>query len=459
MLVAAASGEVAGITLITEAPWPGTGAETAAIPGSVRRVAASRVKRGRGGRGAGGAGQLQGAVEAGTEPVGEQFVGLAGGGGGRVVARVGGAEPQRQHRDGQHDHRGGGGGGQLGRVALDEPGQPRPPGGRAVAGGAVSGQPPAFPAGQHPHPEEAQQRGQQGDGGGHREQHRDRRGDAQAGDVADAQHQHPEQGDAYRGAGEQDRASRGVQRAGRRVLGGHPGLDVVAVPGDDEQRVVDAHAQPDQDAQRRADRGNADRVRGQADRQQAGGQPGDRDRQRQQHGQQRAERDEQHHRRGDHPDGGADADRGPQRVLDRLPAQVDLQAGGPGRFGEVDDAGDLGCGQAVRLGVEDHGGVGDLPVAADLGGAAGRVRADHRGHPGRGGDPGQHGRDPGPYRRGAYVAAAGPPHDRVLVSGVPGERLFLQVQRGRGAGAGQGERIGVRGPRRPAARPQDHQQR
>jgi NAD(P)-dependent dehydrogenase (short-subunit alcohol dehydrogenase family) len=43
VLVAADSGDVVGMTLITEAPWPGTGAETAAIPGSVRRVAASRV--------------------------------------------------------------------------------------------------------------------------------------------------------------------------------------------------------------------------------------------------------------------------------------------------------------------------------------------------------------------------------------------------------------------------------
>jgi hypothetical protein len=43
VLVAAASGDVAGITLITEAPWPGTGAETAAIPGSVFRVPARRV--------------------------------------------------------------------------------------------------------------------------------------------------------------------------------------------------------------------------------------------------------------------------------------------------------------------------------------------------------------------------------------------------------------------------------
>ena len=43
MLVAAASAEVVGITLINEAPGPATGAETAAIPVSVFSVAASRA--------------------------------------------------------------------------------------------------------------------------------------------------------------------------------------------------------------------------------------------------------------------------------------------------------------------------------------------------------------------------------------------------------------------------------
>jgi hypothetical protein len=41
VLVAAASGDVVGITLISVAPWPGMGAETAAMPGSVLSVLAS----------------------------------------------------------------------------------------------------------------------------------------------------------------------------------------------------------------------------------------------------------------------------------------------------------------------------------------------------------------------------------------------------------------------------------
>ncbi len=104
------------------------------------------------------------------------------------------------------------------------------------------------------------------------------------------------------------------------------------------------------------------------------------------------------------PDAGADADRGPQRVLHRRAADVDLHAGGPRGLGEVDDAGDVRHGQARLRGVEDHGRVGDLPVPADLGGAAGRVRADHRGHRGRGGDLAQHGGDPVADGRSAYAA-------------------------------------------------------
>ena len=211
---------------------------------------------------------------------------------------------------------------------------------------------------------------------------------------------------------------------------GHPGFDVVAVPGDDEQRVVDAHAEPDQDAQGRGGRGDGHHVREEPGCHQARDQCGDRDGQGQEHGQQRPERDEQHDGRGDDPDAGADADRGPQRVLHRRAADLDLHAGGPSGLGEVDDAGDVRHGQARLRGVEDHGGIGDLPAPADLGGAAGRVRAGHRRHRGRGGDLIQHGGDPVADGRVPHAARAGPPHDRVLVPGVPGERLLQQVERG-----------------------------
>jgi hypothetical protein len=141
---------------------------------------------------------------------------------------------------------------------------------------------------------------------------------------------------------------------------GHPGLEVAAVPGDDEQRVVDSHAQPDQDAQRRADRGNAHPVGEEPDGHQAGGQRGDRDRQGQQHGQQRPECDEQHDGRAYDPDGRAETERRLQCVLHRRPPGLDLHAGCPRGLGEVDDAGDVRYGQARFRGVKDDGRVGDL---------------------------------------------------------------------------------------------------
>ena len=232
------------------------------------------------------------------------------------------------------------------------------------------------------------------------------------------------------------------------------------MPGDDEQRVVDSHAQPDQDAQRRADRGNAHLVGEEPDGHQAGGQRGDRDCQGQQHGQQRPERDEQHDGRAHDSDGRAEAERRLQCVLHRRPAGFDLHAGCPRGLGEVDDAGDVRYGQASFRGVEDDGRVGDLPVAADLGGAGGGVRAHHGRDRGCAGDLAQHGRDLGAEGRGAHATrAGGPPDDRVLVPGVPGECLFQQGKRGGGAGPGQGHVVRVRGPRGPAADPQDDHER
>src|SRR5260370_36213584 len=68
VLVALASGEVVGITLISEALWPGTGAETAAIPGSVLSVAASRVNAAVPAGGGGVPARCKGAVKPGPNP-------------------------------------------------------------------------------------------------------------------------------------------------------------------------------------------------------------------------------------------------------------------------------------------------------------------------------------------------------------------------------------------------------
>ena len=65
--------------------------------------------------------------------------------------------------------------------------------------------------------------------------------------------------------GEQHRPARGVERLDRRLLAGQPPQHALAVAGDDEQRVVDADAEPDQQRELARERGHVDRVREQAD--------------------------------------------------------------------------------------------------------------------------------------------------------------------------------------------------
>ena len=68
-------------------------------------------------------------------------------------------------------------------------------------------QPATVPSGEDAGPEEAKQRGQQGQGRDHGEQHADAGGDGQPVQEADAQREHAEQGDAHDDAGEQHGAS------------------------------------------------------------------------------------------------------------------------------------------------------------------------------------------------------------------------------------------------------------
>ena len=71
--------------------------------------------------------------------------------------------------------------------------------------------------------------------------------------------------------GEQDRAPGGVEGVDDRLLDRLAGLDALAHPRDDEQRVVDADAEADQQRELRGERRDRDDVREQ---------PGDAERER-----------------------------------------------------------------------------------------------------------------------------------------------------------------------------------
>ena len=285
---------------------------TDATPG-VWAAVARRWLEGRGiGRRAGLGDELERSVEPGPESLGQGGVGLVGGRARRVGAGVGGAQPQAEDRQGDHDHRGEGAHGNERLAGFDDPGPAEPEAGAFRARRAAGGQGRPFPPGQDPGPEEPEHGRQEGEGGGHGQGHRDGRAERQAVEEADPEGELAEQGDADGEAGEQHRAARGPHRLGGGVGVGQPGLDRAAVPADDEQPVVDPDAEADQDGQLAGHAGDVERVAEQADercgydQRQASGHQGH------QRGQQRPAEDDQQddQRRGDsdhdgHPDAGA----------------------------------------------------------------------------------------------------------------------------------------------------------
>ena len=143
-----------------------------------------------------------------------------------------------------------------------------------------------------------QQRRQQRQRGEHHQQHADRGRDRHAVEEFDAQQHHPQQRDHDGGAREQDRAPGGVHRLHDRLArvperrtGGAVGL---AEARQDEQRVVDAHAQPDHRRELGGEVGRVHHVGEQRDRPEAGAEAEQRGDDRQAHRGQRAERQQQH---------------------------------------------------------------------------------------------------------------------------------------------------------------------
>jgi hypothetical protein len=105
---------------------------------------------------------------------------------------------------------------------------------------------------------EAQHRGQQGHGGGQHGEHGEGHGDGRAPHVLEAHGAEAEQRDQDGPAGEQHGPARGPGRLGHRPLGAAALGERAPVAGDDEQRVVDAHADADHRGQHRAPVGDVE---------------------------------------------------------------------------------------------------------------------------------------------------------------------------------------------------------
>jgi hypothetical protein len=164
------------------------------------------------------------------------------------------------------------------------------------------GDEPAPPGDLDPLPGQAEQRRQQGQGADHGHQDRDRRAETDPGHQPDPHEQHAEQRDHHRDPGEDHRSpGRAHGRHGRGPrwqarAGAFP------VTGDDEQRVVDAHAETDHGPHAQREVGDGVEVAEQERQPDPHPDATQRDGHRQSHGEDRAEGQHQDDHRERQPD-------------------------------------------------------------------------------------------------------------------------------------------------------------
>ena len=149
---------------------------------------------------------------------------------------------------------------------------------------------------------ETEERGQQRDRGDHHDQHDDRDRDPGGGHHRNAGDRQAEDGDDDGAAGEDDDLTGGLDGTADRLLDRHAACEVLAVPGDEEQGVVDADAEADHAAQLGRPAGDVDQVGDERHRADAEGEAEERDRDREAHGDDRSERHEQDDGGGDQAD-------------------------------------------------------------------------------------------------------------------------------------------------------------
>jgi len=218
-------------------------------PGIGRHGCDDRVERGRVGDVAEVDRDQQWPVETLTEPGGQQVVGPAVGGGRGIGAGVGLAEPHVEHRDRQrHEHCGRGDGTAPGVV-----GDPVGPAHPAAVPCALDGWGVAAGSWEHPVTGESEQCRQEGDGDEHGDRDDDRGRIAQRGDERDPGELEAEDGYHHGAAGDHHRLARRGVRLADRLDDVHPLGELVSMPAEDEQRVVDADPEPDHGPEPRRD--------------------------------------------------------------------------------------------------------------------------------------------------------------------------------------------------------------
>ena len=220
---------------------------------------------------------------------------------------------------------------QLG-AALDHPGPAVPEPGHHLVEGAVGLQLARWRRLSTLMPDEAEQRRQQRQRRRHGEDHGQRSGHGDAVEERQAEGELAEQGDAHGDPGEEHGPPGRIDGLHGGLLDAVPGLDGVAVTGDDEQGVVDADPEADQDAQDGGEAGDGEHVAEQPGERVAdtdGDQGGD---ERQESGEQGTEGEAEHDQRQHDPRSGARRAALCLGVLDVLAAEGHLQLGVRGRL-------------------------------------------------------------------------------------------------------------------------------
>src|SRR5665811_882151 len=272
-----------------------------------------------------------------------------------------------------------------------------------------------------------------------------RSGKRQLIEEAETKHEQSQQRDADGPAGEQDRTAGCVQGSDGGFLWCETAQDTRAMPGDDEQCVVDTDAKADQGGERRPDRSDAHHVGEQSHGQQSAAQGHHGGEQWKGHREQRPERDEQDDSGGDHADQRAVGGWGLLDLLDRVAAQLDVEAGRASRLRQVDDSLYVGLGQCLCHLGEGYVRECRASVLTQLGSASRGVRAGGRGHRRRLGHPVEHRGNLGLDGRVVDAPAPDVDDDRVGVASLGGEARAQQSQCLARLGARQREAIGVCG--------------
>ena len=227
---------------------------------------------------------------AGSERVGQQVVGLAGLARGGVVAAALRPGPHVEHGSGEqqhHGHRGEGPGQRPGGHPVRPALGPR----RALAD--VGGSSAAHAPRQQPTVQEAAEGRHQHEGADHDREDRDGRGEPERRVGRQARQPEAEQRDEHRRAGEHDRAARGDGRPLGRLDDGETGGQVVAGPGQQQQRVVDADPEPDHRGHHRGVGAHVHHAAEDGDARAAHGEPAHGDEDREAGGHDRAEHQQQ----------------------------------------------------------------------------------------------------------------------------------------------------------------------